>query len=100
MEREMETTSATELLASKADVGTESKKPPYPPSWIDRVTDWVKLLPIPAWSFYSVLALAMVLFDAAVNWSNGSYLTSGSFPFHLMSALTPAIIVVMIHYFD
>ncbi len=93
-------TADTELLAGKADIGTESKKPPYPPSWIDRVTDSVKQLPIPAWSFYSVLALALVLSDAAVNWSNGSYLASSSFPFHLMSDLTPAIIVAMIHYFD
>jgi len=47
-----------------------------------------------------VLALALVLADAAVNWSNGSYPGSSSFPFHLLSALTPAIIVAMIHYFD
>ena len=96
----MESTSATELLASKADVGIESLPPPYPPSWIDRVTDWVRQLPIPGWSLYSLLALALVFSDAAVNWSNGSYLTASYLPFHLMSDLSPALIVAMVHYFD
>jgi hypothetical protein len=96
----MENTADTELLASSAEVGAVSEGPPYPPSWIDRVTDWVKKLPIPAWSLYSALALALVLADAALNWSNGSYLSSKSLPFHLVSALTPVVILAMIHYFD
>lgn len=96
----MEKTADTELLEGNTHAGTESQEPPYPPSWVDRVTDWVRHLPVPAWSFYSVLALALVLADAAVNWSNGSYLTSSSLPFHLMSFLTPAINMAMIHYFD
>jgi hypothetical protein len=101
MESEMGRSADTEILAGKADVGTESKKPPYPPSWVDRVADWVRRLPIPAWSFYSVLALALVLLDAAANWSNRSYLASNSFlPYHLMSDLSPAVILAMIHYFD
>ena len=96
----MESTSATELLASKADVGIESQKPPYPPSWIDRVNDWVRQLPVPGWSVYCLLALALVFSDAAFNWGNGSFLTSSYLPFHLLSDISPAFIVAMVHYFD
>jgi hypothetical protein len=100
MERDMEKIADTELLASSAEAGTISERPPYPPSWIDRVTDWVRQLPIPAWSFYLALGIAMLVADAALNRSNGSYLASDSFPFHLVASLTPAIIGAMIHYFD
>ncbi|MGH7425775.1 MAG: hypothetical protein ACREJP_06375, partial [Candidatus Methylomirabilales bacterium] len=34
---------------------------PYPPSWVDRLTDWVERLPIPWWLFYLALGAASAL---------------------------------------
>ena len=30
----------------------DSFAPPYAPSWLNRFTDWVERLPVPAWVFY------------------------------------------------
>ena len=30
---------------------------PYPPSWVDRLIDWVERRPGPAWLFYAGLAV-------------------------------------------
>jgi len=59
---------------------------PYPPSWIDRLTDWVERLPIPWWSFYVVLAAAMIGAVALVLWRAGVY---ASFGFHPMQVFLP-----------
>jgi hypothetical protein len=48
-----------------------SKQRPYAPSWIDRFTDWVEKLPIPAWVFYLGLGLALVLCQMLFLWLEG-----------------------------
>ena len=41
-----------------------SQERPYKPSWVDRFTDWVEQLPIPAWAFYVGLGLGLILGSA------------------------------------
>ena len=97
----MESAADAELLSGEADVTTESEKPPYPPSWVNRVNDWVKRLPIPAWLFYLALGLALTLLHAAVKWGHGSYPADTSIAaFYLMTDLSPVIVIAMIYYFD
>jgi len=63
--------------------------PPYPPSWVDRLTDWVERLPIPWWSFYFLLALTLSGAVALVLWQTGVY---ASFGFHPMQIWLPTLV--------
>ena len=58
---------------TKADSGTSTFVPPYPPSWFDRFKAWVDRLPGPAWAFYLVLAVAVVLVETAIQWREGAF---------------------------
>jgi hypothetical protein len=48
-----------------------SQERPYRPSWIDRFTDWVENLPIPAWVFYVGLGLGLNLIQVLLLWLDG-----------------------------
>ncbi|MDQ5823819.1 MAG: hypothetical protein M3441_06340 [Chloroflexota bacterium] len=73
---------------------------PYAPSFMDRITDWVRHLPMPSWLFYAALALAFLVLSASVKWLDGSlafgtiswlvFLGSCTFPYAL----------AMLHYLD
>jgi hypothetical protein len=45
---------------------------PYPPSWIDRLIQWIDRLPGPAWVFYLVSTLALTVLINVVLWVDGS----------------------------
>ncbi|MDQ3928766.1 MAG: hypothetical protein M3328_06425 [Chloroflexota bacterium] len=47
-------------------VSVEQETRPYPPSWVDRLTDRVRHLPVPAWLVYATLGLASVLAFTAI----------------------------------
>lgn len=44
---------------------------PYPPSWADRLNDWVNHLPVPPWVFYLCLWLLFFFFQSASKWLDG-----------------------------
>jgi hypothetical protein len=44
---------------------------PYPPSWMNRFTYWVKRLPIPAWLFYTILLIVWELIVFLLAWVGG-----------------------------
>ena len=46
---------------------------PYPPSWADRVIDWVRALPGPSWLFYLALGTVLIFAEFAVKWVDGTY---------------------------
>jgi hypothetical protein len=91
----------SEVAVSGALVRPETETiRPYPPSFVDRITDWVRHLPVPSWLFYVAVALALLILTAAVKWLDGSYafgtvtwqmiLSAGTFPYALG----------MLHYLD
>jgi hypothetical protein len=72
---------------------------PYPPSWLDRLTDRVDRLPGPAWAYYVGFGLMLLLAQVIVKWSDGTY--AGGFVFyHLLYAGTPANLLGSLHYVD
>jgi hypothetical protein len=72
---------------------------PYPPSWLDRLTDRVDRLPGPAWAYYVGFGLVLLLAQIVVKWSDGTY--AGGFVFyHIIYAGTPANLLWSLHYVD
>ena len=59
-------------LPIEGQAGGGAFAPPYPPSWFDRFTAWVDRLRGPAWAFYLILALAVVLVETAIQWRERS----------------------------
>lgn len=45
--------------------------PPYPPSWLDRVTAWVRQLPGPAGVYFLLLLALQLAYVHVVLWANG-----------------------------
>jgi hypothetical protein len=73
---------------------------PYSPSWADLLIAWIERLPGPAWLFYGLLLLALILLTNALQWWGGT-LPLGIFhrvrvtePFYLVYALA------LIHYLN
>ncbi len=52
--------------------GSLSWRPPYRPSWANRLIGWIARLPVPAWIFYLASWAALVLGVGAVGWISGS----------------------------
>jgi len=62
--------------------------PPYPPSFVDRFTDWVDRLPILWWLFYVLLAVVLSGAVALALWQTGVYAAVG---FHPMQVWLPSL---------
>jgi hypothetical protein len=73
---------------------------PYPPSWIDRLIDWVQRLPGHGWLFYLGVALVLVLARTIAAWSDGSLPVGTLFPAHVVLAITGAYLLFVLHYLD
>src|SRR4030067_1077575 len=74
--------------------------PPYPPSWIDRLTGWVDRLPGPAWAFYIVVGVGVGFAGSAIEWMEGAY-PAGTFnPMHVWALGNSAYLLALIHYLD
>jgi len=78
----------------------KSAERPYAPSFVDRITDWVRRLPIPSWLFYLGLSLALVLLYSGAKWIVGSYPVGTFFPFHVLGVLTSVYAIALLHYLD
>jgi hypothetical protein len=57
----------------KAGSGSESKLRPYPPSWVDRFTDWVARLPGPPSLVYLGIGLLLLVVQAVALWMEEAY---------------------------
>lgn len=74
--------------------------PPYPPSWADRLIDWVRRLPLPAWVSYLALGLGLSLLLMSTAWVGGA-LPPGTFVLdYFLSAMTCAYFLALIHFLD
>ena len=58
------------LYTANSDAAIEDvvETKPYPPSWMDRLTDWVRSLKVPYWIVYLIPALVLFLITSAINW--------------------------------
>lgn len=82
-----------------AESGNDSARP-YAPSFIDRVTDWVGALPVPAWLSYSAAALIAVLVHASIKWLDGSF-PAGTFVWRLaLGDISFIYSVALLHFLD
>jgi hypothetical protein len=73
---------------------------PYRPSWVDRFTDWVDSLPVPAWAFYAGTSIALVLVQLLFLWLDGGLAVVGVLlPIMVFNALFPYVLA-LIHLLD
>ncbi|MEP6478156.1 MAG: hypothetical protein ABJB03_02100 [Rhodoglobus sp.] len=73
---------------------------PYAPSWLDRITDGVRHLPIPFALVYLVVGLILSLGRSAVGWADGAYPVGTFLPVHVLDGLMPLYFLFVIHFLD
>ncbi|MGA7731956.1 MAG: hypothetical protein WCD37_11885 [Chloroflexia bacterium] len=88
---------AISAVTAHAEAGSAR---PYAPSFVDRITDWVRGLPFPSWLFYLGLSIALTLIYSGVKWADGTYAAGTFSPFHVLSALTPVYAIALLHHLD
>lgn len=96
----------SEIAASGtlAEVWAESIRP-YPPSFVDRIADWVRRLPIPSWLVYLALALALLTVNLVIKWLDGTF-PMGTLPDgvvlwqQILGAATFPYALALLHYLD
>lgn len=79
--------------------------PPYPPSWVDKLTDWVRRMPVPAPAFYLALGLGLSLAHLAlvllsVDWASGTLALGTVVLYSFLNGMTPAYLLGLVHYLD
>src|SRR6266496_981840 len=90
-----------QLAISKQAIDTTKNTiHPYPPSWIDRLMDWVQRLPGPAWLFYLGVTLVLVLIRTIVAWSDGSLPVGTFLPLHIFFVSGGVYLLFLLHYLD
>jgi hypothetical protein len=73
---------------------------PYPPSWIDALTDWVDRLPAPWWLFYLLLAALLSGLVALGLWWGGVYAAVGFHPMQVWLPTLAAYLIGLTHGLD
>jgi hypothetical protein len=91
---------AVEAIVEQSTPDVQHLTQPYPPSWVDHLIALIERLPGPAWLFYVLLLLALILVNNALQWWDGT-LPLGTFhrvritdPFYLVYSLA------LIHYLN
>jgi hypothetical protein len=92
----LERVATTEQAISK----TPSAAQPYPPSWVDRLTNWVRRLPGPAWPLYLALGLLVFAVLTLIKWYDGTYAVGTFFVVHAVFAFTGFYLLALLHYLD
>lgn len=73
---------------------------PYAPSWIDRLTERVGALPVPAWGFYLVLALILELIAVGALVLGGMLNEQHALTYYTWPAVSVAYLIGLVHYLD
>ena len=79
---------------------SEDKVYPYPPSWLDRFTEWVERLPGRSWVFYPAMGLVLAFLSTVTDWSDGSYPIGTFNAFHIWLAVQTPYLLALIRYLD
>lgn len=84
----------------KTDIGSlHDGKPPYESSWIDRFISWIDRLPGPAWLFYVLSVLFLVILANAIFWIDGSLQMGSIDPFLSVNGVLVVYWLALYHYF-
>src|SRR6185503_9015590 len=91
---------AVEAIVEQSTPDVQHLTQSYPSSWVDHLIALIERLPGPAWLFYGLLLLALILVTHALQWWDGT-LPLGTFhrvritePFYLVYSLA------LIHYLN
>jgi len=74
--------------------------PPYSPSWLNRLIDWIDRQPGPAWVYYAGSVLLLGVLFWLTGWLAGESSPGAFDPQRLVFSLYPAYIVGLTHYLD
>lgn len=74
--------------------------PPYPPSWLDRLTTWVAHLSMPAPTCYALAALAAVGLFVLNDALHGQGLLYALRPFHIVVAVELIYAIALVDFLD
>ena len=78
-----------------------SQERPYRPSWLDRFTDRVERLPVPAWVFYGSLGLGLILIQVLFLWLDGGLdKAEVLLPLMIFNGVSIPFILALIHLLD
>jgi hypothetical protein len=89
--------------ATEGDKGnskSQSEAQEYPPSWVDRFSDWVDGLPGPSWLYYLALGLVLLVVQTAVLWIEGVYPIGTFLPIHLVGAGGVSYLLALLPWLD
>jgi hypothetical protein len=90
-----------QLAVSKQTIDTTKNAiHPYPPSWIDRLMDWVQRLPGPVWLFYLGVTALLVLARTIIAWSDGSLPVGTFLPLQIFFVSGGMYLLFLLHYLD
>ena len=90
-------------LSTPADVQVEASREDfetYPPSWIDVFADRVRRLPVPAWLFYFVSALALTLVFIVSELAYGSSIAEAITLETILAGSSGIYGLALLHYLD
>jgi len=72
----------------------------YAPSWVDRVTDWLRRLPGGSFAYYFGFGVFLFILQTVVSWLEGAPLIGPYSGIYLFFAVVIPYILVMIHILD
>ncbi len=73
---------------------------PYPPSWLDRLTDRVGRLPGPYWAYYLGLGLVLFALETLTKWWDGTYPIGTFQALHFNYTTWGIYLLAAAHYLD
>lgn len=73
---------------------------PYPPSWLDRLQDWVDRLPVPYWLSYILLGVILLVPLTLIHWQFGAYPVGTISLLHVWVCVEISLLLAWMHYLD
>jgi hypothetical protein len=87
-------------VAATHAMDTTPDRLPYPPSWVDRLTDWVEKLPLPAWLVYLIPAMGLFALIAVVEWWDNTDPIGPFLPLYALPPVVTAYGLMLLQYLD
>lgn len=79
---------------------TNSSERPYKPSVIDRFTDWVENLPVPAWASYTLVGIVLLLIQILFLWLEGGLQAQELLPVIIFNSIATPLLLALIWLLD